>query len=44
MIYKIITALIDELVQYRSGSGNSEEFKRDLQNAINALKTIKKYF
>ena len=43
MIYKLITIMIDELVAYRQGKV-SDEFKRDLQDAVNALKKIKKYF
>lgn len=43
MFYKLLELMIDELVKYRLGT-HSDEFKRDLQNAINALKTIKKYF
>jgi len=43
MIYKVIALLIDELVRVRMGM-HSEEFKRDIQDAINALKKIKKYF
>jgi len=43
MLYKIIVLLIDELVRVRMGM-NSDEFKRDVQDAINALKKIKKYF
>jgi hypothetical protein len=43
MLYKLIELMIDELVRVRMGT-HSDEFKHDLQNAINALKTIKKYF
>ena len=43
MFYKLLELMIDELVKYRLGT-HSEEFKRDLQNAINSLKAIKKYF
>jgi len=43
MLYKIIVLLIDELVRVRMGM-NSDEFKRDVQDAINALKKIKKSF
>lgn len=43
MLYKLIELMIDELVKCRMGT-HSEEFKRDLQDAINALKNIKKYF
>jgi hypothetical protein len=35
--------MIDELVRCRMGT-HSQEFKRDLQDAINSLKKIKKYF
>jgi len=52
MIYKLIELMIDELVRVRMGMElvrvrmgmHSEEFKRDMQDAINALKKIKKYF
>jgi hypothetical protein len=44
MIYKIIIALIEELTRIASSKGNSGEFNRDMDNAIKALKTIKKYF
>jgi len=43
MIYKLIELMIDELVKIRMGM-HSDEFKRDIQDAINALKKIKKYF
>ena len=43
MLYKLIELMIDELVKFRMGT-HSEEFKRDLQDTINALKKIKKYF
>jgi hypothetical protein len=42
MLYKLIELMIDELV--REAWGHSDEFKRDMQDAINALKKIKKYF
>lgn len=44
MIYKIIIALIEELTQIASSKGNNGEFNRDMDNAINALKKVKKYF
>jgi hypothetical protein len=43
MLYKLIELMIDELVRVRMGM-NSEEFKRDIQDAINSLKKIKRYF
>lgn len=43
MLYKFIELMVDELVRVRMGM-HSEEFKRDIQDAINALKKIKKYF
>ena len=43
MLYKLIELMIDELVRVRMGM-NSEEFKRDVQDAINSLKKIKRYF
>ena len=43
MIYKLIELMIDELAKIRGGE-HSYEFKRDMQDAINALKKIKKYF
>jgi len=43
MLYKIIELVIDELVKVRMGM-HSEEFRRDIQDAINSLKKIKKYF
>lgn len=43
MFYKLLELMIDELVKYRLGM-HSDEFKRDIQDAINALKKIKKYF
>lgn len=43
MLYKLMELMIDELVKCRMGT-NSEEFKSDLQNAINSLKKVKIYF
>ena len=43
MIYKLIELMIDELVRIRMGE-HGDEFKRDLQDAINALRKIKQYF
>ena len=43
MLYKLIELMIDELVRVRMGM-NSEESKRDIQDAINSLKKIKRYF
>jgi len=40
MIYKLIELMIDELVKIRMGM-HSDEFKRDIQDAINALKRSK---
>ena len=42
MIYKLIELMIDELAMIRRG--HSVEFRRDIQDAIDALKKIKKYF
>ena len=36
--------MIDELVKVRQFGGVSKDFERDMQDAINALKKIKKYF
>jgi len=44
MIHKIIVMLIDELVVYRNNPAYSEEFRSDLNDAIQALKKIKQYF
>lgn len=43
VIAKIITILIAELVAYRSEKYEGV-VNRDIQNAIDSLKTIKKYF
>ena len=43
MLYKLIELMIDELVRLRLVN-TSYEFKRDLQDTINQLKKIKKYF
>jgi len=44
MIYKLIELMIDELVKIRQFDGVSKNFQRDMQDAINALRKIKKYF
>jgi len=43
MIYKLIELMIVELARIRRGE-HGYEFKRDMQDAINALRKIKQYF
>lgn len=43
MIYKLIDLVMWELVRIRD-EHTSKEFQRDMQDAINALEKIKKYF
>lgn len=43
MIYKLICLMIETLDRIHGDSG-SKEFKTDLQQAIKALKKVKKYF
>ena len=44
MTYKIIQLAIDALLMHAKVKGNSGQFNRDMDEAINALKTVKKYF
>ena len=44
MIYKLIDLVMWELVRIRDLDGHSNDFRRDMQDAINALEKIKKYF
>ncbi len=44
MTYKIINLAIDALLALASKKGNSGQFNRDLDDALKALKKLKKYF
>ena len=44
MFYKLLLLIIDQLIEYRNDPSMSKEFQRDMQDTINQLKKIKKYF
>jgi uncharacterized membrane protein len=44
MFYKLLLLMIDQLIEYRNEKMMSKEFQRDMQDTINQLKKIKKYF
>jgi hypothetical protein len=43
MAHKIISLAIDALIKLARVKGNSGEFNRDVDNAIQALKKVKTY-
>jgi len=44
LTYKIISLAIDALIAVASKKGNNGEFNRDMDDAIKALKKVRKYF